>query len=385
MHWLDDYVNGKQTSIAVAAAALLPVESLAHEAESAGMWWSATLRWCALGTLNSQRTGSPSGGSTMMKRALAALANVMGPTIDGNKGDAMESVGSRLESMQLYLLLQIMKNYDPADGSTYGNQLQELIAVAGCRISPIDEYAAVIVTEMMPAMAVGNTKAHVAFWWKLARLALIMNDETSSTFKSLTDEDDKAKVNGFLSGCMLISTGDDIQNCDTFSWDWWGPTGEKLIEAHKCFVFEEHHDFVIETQGADFHSSFGNLSWGLTMHFGRYRDAVDILQDHPTFTAKIMAAPVSPGYALDYIFAMTFLCMNYYVHGLNELAYETFKMLDITFDTVDEIIAKMTEAWCLILCLQCFISMMASDPTIAWVNSQDACDSTTCPLEPYTH
>jgi hypothetical protein len=85
------------------------------------------------------------------------------------------------------------------------------------------------------------------------------------------------------------------------------------------------------------------------MHFGRHRDAVEILKDHPTFTAKIIAAPASPGYALDYVFTVTFLCMNYYFHGLNELVHVTFKLLDLTFDTIDEILVRLTEvSWCMV-------------------------------------
>ena len=55
--WLEDHAHGVQDMIASSAASILPAETLAKEAEAAGMWWQAALRWNAIGLLKKAETG----------------------------------------------------------------------------------------------------------------------------------------------------------------------------------------------------------------------------------------------------------------------------------------------------------------------------------------
>lgn len=77
MSWMDDHVCGMQDVIAVSAASILPVESLAKEAEAAEMWWQAALRWNAMGLVKTAEAGGNDAGVNHFKSAASASAKAV--------------------------------------------------------------------------------------------------------------------------------------------------------------------------------------------------------------------------------------------------------------------------------------------------------------------
>lgn len=70
--WIEDHNSGQQDVVATSAAYILPVETLAKDAEAAGAWWKAALRWNALGLRNTAEGGNHAGGEKYFKLAINA-------------------------------------------------------------------------------------------------------------------------------------------------------------------------------------------------------------------------------------------------------------------------------------------------------------------------
>jgi hypothetical protein len=75
--WLEDHVHGVQDAIAATTASLLPVESLAKDAETAEMWWQAALRWSALSMVKTAEAGNHGGGTEFLRLAVNGSLHVV--------------------------------------------------------------------------------------------------------------------------------------------------------------------------------------------------------------------------------------------------------------------------------------------------------------------
>ena len=119
--WLEDHVNGVQDMIAVSTASLLPAEDLAKEAEAAGMWWQASLRWNALAQLKMSTSGLILSGSKYLKNAVRASANVVATTAAGDDDSSSSSPSQvELDLFELFALKSICTEWDPAVVAIYG-------------------------------------------------------------------------------------------------------------------------------------------------------------------------------------------------------------------------------------------------------------------------
>ena len=67
----DDVIafEGMQDMIAISTAVIVPVAKLAEEAETAGEWWKAALRWNALGQMKMTIAGINLPGKEYLKKA----------------------------------------------------------------------------------------------------------------------------------------------------------------------------------------------------------------------------------------------------------------------------------------------------------------------------
>ena len=100
--WLEDHVNGVQDVFATATASFLKGEELAKEAEAAGNWWQAALRWNGVGLMKMTAEGAHSAGNQYFKLAVAASAKAR--ALLNSVGDSKDSVMEfNLDSFDLYV------------------------------------------------------------------------------------------------------------------------------------------------------------------------------------------------------------------------------------------------------------------------------------------
>ena len=100
INWLEDHVSGVQDVFAVSAASVLPVVALAKQAEAAGMWWQAALRWKACGSTKGDEQGNQNSGVEFFKLAVNASAKAV-PSSGDSSG--VHFTQFDLDSFELYV------------------------------------------------------------------------------------------------------------------------------------------------------------------------------------------------------------------------------------------------------------------------------------------
>ena len=114
MHWLEDHVKGVQDVFALSTASLLPAEALAKEAEEAGKWWKAALRWNAAGLMKRTELGNHGAVTQYFVSAIVASEKAVPNQASHDDPTAEGFTQFDLDSFDLYGLNSVFKAWDPA-------------------------------------------------------------------------------------------------------------------------------------------------------------------------------------------------------------------------------------------------------------------------------
>lgn len=180
LSWLEDNVGGVQDMISEAAALLLPVEELAKEAEAAGSWWQAALRWNALASVKIAEAGQDVGGAASLKLAVAASAHVVGG-VDGGGGEGSAVAQFDLDTFNLYALKTILKSWDPEDIAVYSDRLDKALDTPAGRSRPLIGLGVAMVRVWYPGLLSGDQMKHAHGNWTMVSITSMTHSITSMT------------------------------------------------------------------------------------------------------------------------------------------------------------------------------------------------------------
>ena len=339
--WLEDHVAGVQDVIAASTAALLPVDVLAKEAEDAGTWWQAALRWNALGSMKMAESGSHQGGFEHVKRAVAASAKA-GVALSSDDGGTVNSTVAAftqfdLDSFDLYGLNNLFKSWNPALLDEFGARYRQVVATEAGRSRPLIRYAAAVSLDWLPGWLSGDQQSFANVNWMMCKLAIDSYDNPLST------EEDRSAFKPLAVWPLRFAGDACFSNMQGFIWDYFGANGDKLIEGFNAYKYEEHHAFLVECLSLDTHVCTGANAFVLALQYGRVKDARECVDANLANIQKMMALP-DAGFMLGAADTPCFLGPLYYILGLPKHVFaEHFATLGVTFDSVDERLDTVTK------------------------------------------
>jgi hypothetical protein len=340
--WLEDHVTGVQDVIAASTAALLPVDALAKEAEDAGMWWQAALRWNALGSMKMAESGSHQGGAEHVKRAVSASAKAAAALSSDDGGTVNSTVVAAftqfdLDSFDLYGLNYLFKSWNPALLGEFGERYRQVVATEAGRSRPLMRYAALASLDWLPGWLSGDQQNFANVNWMLSKLAIDLYDDPLST------EEDRAAFKPLAAYPLRLAGDACLSNMPGFSWDYFGANGDKLVEGSNAYKYEEHHAFLVECVSLDAVVCIDGNAFFLALQYGRVKDARKIVDANLAHMEKMMALP-DAGFMLAVANTPCFIGPLYHILGLpKHVLTEHFATLGVTFDSVDERLDMVTK------------------------------------------
>ena len=343
--WLEDHVNGVQDVISISTASVLPtLEALAKEAELAENWWSAALRWNAIGWLKTGETGAIVAGNPFFKLAVNASSKAVAFTPDSSRRRASvinELTPFDLDSFDLHGINSIMKSFNPVDIATYGPRMQEVLAAKAGRSRPLMCYAAHQAFVWFPGMMSGNEQTAADANWKMSKTILDTCDENSNVY-ALSTEEERSNLKCMLSWTLRVG-GDALLNSPGFSWNLFGPNGDVLVEHHNAYRYDEHHRVVVELISTDA-VAFGGTPWLLTLQYGRVEEVLSMLDVNLLHLQRMAEFPASAGYALGVFFSAASLPPLHHIVGSPKHVQSLYAILGITFDNAEERMDTVTKS-----------------------------------------
>lgn len=153
---------------------------------------------------------------------------------------------------------------------------------------------------------------------------------------ALSTEEDRAKGKPLTAGLASFGCGEAILKTPGFSWDHFGPDGDKLLESRKAYNYEEHHYVNCGIYSCDVVPLMENGAYLLAMHYGRVQDTKEILNGSPALYERLMSSSASPGYLTAFAWGATMLQPLHYIFGLPKNVETLFGMLGLTFDSVEK-------------------------------------------------
>jgi hypothetical protein len=342
--WLEDHVGGVQDIISASTASILTVEVLAKEAEEAGMWWQGALRWKAFGLLKAKEAGALHGGTEYLKLALATSAKAADAILNNTVDPGVQYTQSDLDMFDLKCLNSILKSWDPAQVAIYGERYRKALATDAGRSQPLICYGGTSTLDMFPALVGGNMQSYANETWKLAELVLDRCDP-----QNIAMETDGSDEGGFvlllkpMLSWHLNFSGDAIMNAPGFSWDRFGPDGDKLVDYYNVYDFAVHHAVLVDIISFDVFAVYGGTQWVLTMQYGRVAEVLKMNEDNLRLTEKIMANTADNGYIMDFYHSACMLSRVYHMHGLPSHVDAHFKTLGLTFENAEERLGNVTK------------------------------------------
>ena len=328
--WLDDHVSGVQDAVASSAASILPAEVLAKEAEAAGTWWQAALRWKALGRMKAEEAGNFNSGTEYVKKAVNASAKVIIVELNSSQeiGDAAVAQFN-LDIFDVGGLNHILKSWVPKDTAAYGERYQKVLATKAGRSQPLLAYGATMSIEWFPAILSGSEQAYADSNWTLSKMILDLCDETADAY-ALATEEDRATAKPLLAWTLVLA-GDAIVNAPGFHWDCLGHAGDVLIEHDNAYVFEVHHARFKDIISYDPYASPG-APWILTLEYGPIEEARTMIDRNLIIAEKTLATQ-------DPITAGMMVCLApelFHMHGLSQHIQKVMEFDGITFENAAE-------------------------------------------------
>ena len=337
--WLEDHICGVQDVIAASAASILPAEALAKEAELAGEWWHAALRWNALALAlvlkNEHNAANP-----FFKLAVSASSKAIAtPSSNGEAAGGLKQFD--LDSFELHGINYLFKSWNPADLAAYGPRMQEVVATKAGRSKPLMCYAAELSLNWLPAIMSGNEQTSANGFWRLSKMIVDMCNESTDVF-ALSTEEDREQGKALLTWTMRCAAEPMFKSPD-FSWDLFEPNGDAIVEYQNAYNYAEHHGLSVEIVSHDPQCVAG-APWLLTMQYGRVRDALQMLDENLAFATKLAEFSASAGYALTFFFIAAFLPPLQHIMGSPKHMQSTLAILGISFGNVEERLVAVTKS-----------------------------------------
>jgi hypothetical protein len=330
--WLDDHLDGVQDLIAISTASLLPAEALAKEAEAAGMWWQAALRWSATAHLKMFIDGVNATGVDDLKRAVSASANVVVSGTAPRTQGVLACTQNELDLFELHILKSILVSWDIANIEIYGERLKQVAQTKAAQAKPTDLFGVALGIEWFPAMLSGDKESFANVCWNMSKKLLDLDANTDGSTIISEEEMANAKM---LSTGLLFFVGDTLLNTPGFNVDDLGEHGEKIVEAARAYVHEEYHSMLCIVGSLNNWFSGGEAFW-LTMQFGRVKDALVLLKRQSADILKLMVDPHANGYHYTLTWAAAILSSVLHLHGLNDDVRQNIAALGLTFKGAEE-------------------------------------------------
>ena len=120
-----------------------------------------------------------------------------------------------------------------------------------------------------------------------------------------------------------------------------GPNGDKLVDHHNAYDYEEHTALMVDIISADM--QLGAAPWLLTLQYGRVEESRKMLDSSLIVTEKLTNNPASAGHMVEVVWSATMLAEVHHIHGLSKHVQNHFALSNLTFDNAAERLETLTE------------------------------------------
>jgi hypothetical protein len=334
MSWLEDHVNGEQDIVAISTASILPdVKALAIEAEDAKLWWRAALRWSVFALVKMGEGGTISAGYEFLSRGVEGAANIAIDT-----GDCTQF---ELDSFNLIAMSKILMSWRPEALATYGERIEKLAAAEAGKSRPVLLVRIYHATVYFPALVSGNVDRYSAASWEVSKRLMDLSDESTDVYSRLTEEERYlVKPSPLL---FLLMGGDALIHTPGFTFDAYGPHGDKLLEWTNAYNYQRHHTYLAAMASVDSLVAMNGADWLLTLQYGRVSDAMPILNERLRLMERLVTDTSSPSRAFDLGAGLSNLLVLFHIHGQSHLIRKLISVLGFTFDSASDYLSVLTE------------------------------------------
>ena len=338
--WLEDHVKGVQDVIATTTASILPAETLAKEAEAAGMFWKASLRWNALAQQKMSSTTTILEYSRFLKNALRTSQRVLIANDESNhEGGAHSAQSCTQDDLDLFVLQAVailLTEWDPGTSEKYKPLVEKLLASEIVQTKPTTLFGVYAGFFWFPKLVAGDELGMVAEAWRLSKQVMDLRDGS----RNISEAEMSTAV--IFATTMLIQTDDMLFNVPGFSLDYFGVNGELFVETSNAYNYEDHHNLICNKLSADCHFCGSEPFW-LVLQYGRVQDAAQILERRSLDTEKLMKDPLAHGYAYSNWFAVLFLPQTMFLLGSCSSVRNLYARLGVSFENAQEWFMKMAQ------------------------------------------
>ena len=237
----------------------------------------------------------------------------------------------------------ILNSWDFQDLTAYGERFRKVVATKAGQSHPLMLMSASTKLDWFVALVSGDQHKIATALWIGCRIAIDLQDESSEMY-ALSTEEDRAKGKPLLPPMASFGAGEAILKTPGFSWDCFGPNGDKLLASRKAYNYEEHNYVFCGIYSCDVVPLLEAGAYLLAMHYGRVQDAKEILNSSPALYEKLMASSASPGYVVAFTWGACVLQPLQYIFGLPNNVGTIFGIMGLTFDSVEERFDTVTKA-----------------------------------------
>ena len=294
VEWLDDFPT-QQDVVPFAAAHVLGIpraSALAKEAEAAGEWWHASLRWAAIA--NEARVASESGDqyAKCLKSAGSALQRVE----PGAECSALDK-----QRLEIKVVIEILQRWDPGDQAVYGAQLEPLLQSEAALEMPTLAMRAIVSMKIYPAVVAGDfdTVAESHFqMWKIMKPVVEQAETVAWSEFSVAF----CTVLGFYPLFFEAMT-----RAKSFTWDGvFGPGGKRISDALQHYDPDTMHDIIMSEITCDGFATGPASMFPVLFHWGDLATAnanTEIaLANMRSIKSSAAYVNVTPRTSMNYIF-----------------------------------------------------------------------------------
>ena len=283
--------------------------------------------------------GNIGAGFEFLERAVDACANI---AISNNGGARVDENFTQfeLDSFNLNAMSKIVMGWEPAGIAAYRERIQKLATTEAGKQRPMILFRCTYICDLFPALCSGDANSYAAWNWTMTKMSVNMCDENSDANSRLTQEERQlVRPMPLVTICL---GGDAMIRTPSFTWDCFGPNGDKLVEWANAYVYEEHHAFIADMFSGDFCIISGGADWLLTLQFGRVSDALPIMEARLNAVEKVVSDTSSPSRMFD-LPAAANLFVILHITGQSQMVRKFCKVLGYTFDTVSKTLSELTE------------------------------------------
>ena len=264
VQWLDDF-PGQQDAIPIAAARVLGAERtsvLAQQAEHAGLWWSAALRWSAAAVAAQASLVAAEVGRmapTLLRASASALERIaMG---DGSSNGVSQLNKDRLE---FKVITSLMKMWDKDDMPRFKPRLDELKDSEAAREDADGLFQCILVGDHYPALLAADSSMaghHVAVMAKVMTDAAALVDDPFERGRLLAC--------GFTCmtcwfDMMRLDIKQSVPEWSTI----YGENGSLILEGMRLYDPSKTLQHVVNVASLDMFGVGPSGVWPLLLHFG---------------------------------------------------------------------------------------------------------------------